>query len=1354
MSFRKWQGLDVSIYESDLEEACLLWFAQLGYEVLESDNFDPATVYDERASHETVVLEGRLRIALEAINEDVPPQAVDEAIRRLKRRDAPTLEQNNLDFHRMLTDGVTVELASPEGGVRGHLVRLFDFDDPERNDWLVGNQVAIVDRVSGTGQPRRPDVIVWVNGLPLAVLELKNPGAERADVWSAYNQIQTYKKDIPSLFATNELVVISDDVLSRIGSLTADRARFQPWRAVHDEDDLRVPAERDERLDHGERLQALVEGVFHKERLLDLVRSFVTFERQEGRIVKKLAGYHQFHAVRRAVEATVVAAGPKGDRRVGVVWHTQGSGKSLTMVFYGGKLVVHPVLQNPTLVVVTDRNDLDDQLFGTFAQSEALLRQTPVQAKDREHLRKLLKTASGGVYFTTMQKFVPVEGERADAISERRNIIVMADEAHRSQYGLSGKLDAKTGRMKYGFALHLRDALPNASFVGFTGTPVELEDKSTIEVFGDHISVYDIQRAVDDGATVPIYYESRQAKIQLDEAHKPHIDADFEEITEDEEDEVKQGLMSEWASVEALVGAPSRLRQVAKDLVEHFERRNQAMDGGKAMVVCMSRRICAALYEEIERLRPEWHEDDPDLGKVKVVMTGSASDVPELRKHLRSKGAREALASRFKDPEDQLSLVIVRDMWLTGFDAPCMHTLYVDKPMRGHNLMQAIARVNRVYGDKPGGLVVDYLGVAGFLKQAMHTYTARGGKGNATELMERAVELMQEKLEVCRELFHGFDYSAFFRGNAQQRLDLMPAARQFILAKRREKPKGKDDQQSDYDRFLRIVAELSLAAARCGATREFDELRDEIAFFQAVKAGLVKLSPGRKKPIADLSHAVRQIVANAVVSDQVVDVFDAAGLEKPDVSILSEEFLAEVQGMRHRDLAAAALERILRDKIRERSQSSVAQGRSFEQMLEEAVNRYINRSIETVELIQRLIEIAREMREAGRKGEELGLTSDEFAFYEALAANESAREVLKDDVLSKMAHELTATVRSKASIDWNKRQAVQAELRLAVKKLLKKYGYPPDAAALAIETVLEQAKRLGINLTEGASSDEPESIPPESGEAPRHDLPHPIAVFDAILRSQEEATHRVKTQLDAIERAFTFVVVCELGWLRARGGQDAREKAEALVRTTGGKRVSMGAWLELVWQLAALLPSDDDHPVVRCARNFVTDKGKPSDLTKTFQQAVVPLRNSKTHGVTIAEEQLHQHEVPLREQWTALKAALGPLRELQLISRAKLKDFDEDGSGAEYNVRLLTGPSEHFLIVAMRLTGKLEEHWAYLMGAPGERPISLAPMLRLRVNQDSGRREVMAPRTLVLAKGAKIELCQLVGSDTEKIVVG
>lgn len=1344
----------MTVYESDLEQACLGWFARLGYEVLESDHLDPDGVYQERRSYETVILEGRLRAALHAINEDVPAQAVEEAVRRLLRRDAPTLEQNNYDFHRLLTDGVTVELAGSDGRIRGHRVQLFDFDDPTHNDWVVANQVTVIDKQTGTGQLCRPDIVVWVNGLPLAVIELKNPASEQADIWRAYNQLQSYKRDIPSLFATNELLVISDDVLSRVGSLTADRARFQPWRAVDDEGDVRVGPEREQLLAHGERLQALIEGIFEPHRLLDLVRSFVTFEQDAGRLIKKLAAYHQFHAVRRAVDQTVRATSKRGDRRIGVVWHTQGSGKSLTMVFYAGKLVTHPALENPTLVVITDRNDLDGQLYATFAQAEGLLRQAPVQATSREHLRQLLNTSSGGVYFTTIQKFLPPDGQLGGALSERRNIVVIADEAHRSQYGLQSRLNQKTGKIAYGLAKHLRDTLPNASFVGFTGTPIELEDKSTIEVFGDHISVYDIQRAVEDGATVPIYYESRLARLTLREDERPNIDAEFEELTEDEEEVVKEGLKSQWSSIEALVGTPKRLALLARDIVEHFERRNSVMNGGKALIVCMSRRICAELYDAIVALRPEWHADADDEGQLKVVITGSSSDEnPKLHPHTRTKAAREALAKRFKDPKDPLRLVIVRDMWLTGFDAPSLHTLYADKPMQGHNLMQAIARVNRVYGDKPGGLIVDYLGLLGFLKEAMRAYVQRGGAGKPTTNQERAVELMLEKLELCRELFHGFNYQAFFGNDPERRLQLLPAARQHVLAQRTgSSGEGNQRRLDGYDRFLVTVSELSRAAAIAATSPEYDGVRDEIAFFQAVKAGLIKLSPGRRRPITELHHAVRQIVENAVVSDQVIDVFAAAGLERPDVSILSEEFLAELAGLRHKDLAAAALERLLRDEIRQRSRTNLVQGRSFEQMLEEAVNRYLSRSIEAKEVIEHLIEIARAMREAGRKGQELGLTSDEFAFYEALADNQSAREVLGDQALAKLAHELTATVRKNASIDWTKKQSVQAKLRLLVKRLLKERGYPPDASKTAVELVLQQAERLGINVSEGTPEVEADEPAPPSRPSPAgREYPFPIAIFDSILASQIEPSHRVKTQLDAIERTLILVAISEIAWLRAEAGE-LPPKAQSLVGKTGGRRLSFGAWLELTWRLAALLPPDEPHPLVRAARQFVTDKGKPSELTQDLQQHVVPLRNDNAHGVVIAEEALAAHELPLREHWQRLKAALSPFMEMRLLSKAQLKDFGPDGS-ALYNVRELMGPQQHFRIAEARIRGQLEENWAYWLHRDGTPALPLAPLCRVVYRDATGLRDLYLPRTLELDAGKLIELMQLTGSDTVKVTV-
>jgi type I restriction enzyme R subunit len=1344
----------VSVYESDLEEACLGWFARLGYEVLASDHLDPDGVYGERDSYGSVVLEGRLRAALHAINGDVPEQAVEEAVRRLLRRDAPTLEQNNFDFHRMLTDGVTVELASDDGHIRGHCVQLFDFDQPANNDWLVANQVVVVDSQTGTGQACRADLVVWVNGLPLAVFELKNPASQQSDIWRAYNQLQNYKRDIPTLFATNELLVVSDDVLSRVGSLTADRSRFQPWRAVEDEHDLRVGPEKKELLAHGERLKALVEGVFEQGRFLDLIRSFVTFEREDGRLIKKVAGYHQFHAVRRAVDETVRATSAVGDRRVGVIWHTQGSGKSLTMAFYAGKLVVHEALENPTIVVITDRNDLDGQLYGTFAQAEGLLRQAPVQAASREELRSLLNAASGGVYFTTIQKFLPPDGQLGGALSTRRNIVVIADEAHRSQYGLKSRFDEKRGQYKYGLAKHLRSTLPNASFVGFTGTPIELEDKSTIDVFGDHISVYDIQQAVEDEATVPIYYESRLARLALNEAERPHIDAEFEEITEDEESEVKEGLKSQWSTIEALVGTPERIALVARDIVDHFERRNSVMNGGKALIVCMSRRICVELHDAIVTLRPDWHGDADDEGQLKVVMTGSSSDVPELKRHARTKGAREALATRFKDPKDQLKLVIVRDMWLTGFDAPSLHTLYVDKPMQGANLMQAIARVNRVYGDKPGGLIVDYLGLLGFLKEAMRTYVSRGGKGDATQRQEREIEVMLEKLELCRECLHGFDYQDFFEGTAERRLDLLPAARQHLLAQRTgSKGEGKQRTLDGYDRFLQSVTELSRAAAIASTSIKYDEAQNEIAFFQAVKAGLVKLSPGRQRPLGDLQHAVRQIVENAVVSDQIVDVFAAAGLEKPDVSILSEEFLAELAAMRHRDLAAAALERLLRDEIRERGRTNIVQGRSFEQMLEEAVSRYIARSIDAKEVIEHLIEIARALREGERKGDELGLTTDEYAFYTALADSKSAVDVMGDEALAKLAHELTDLVRKNATIDWTRKASVQAKLRVMVKKLLKSRGYPPDAEKAAVELVLEQAKRLGINVSDGAPEVDASDAPPPSGApAGGTQYPFPIAIFDTILASQLEPTSRVKTQLDAIERALMLVVISEIAFLRDDDGCLA-PAASTLVAKTGGKRVSMGAWLELSWQLAKLLPPESSHPLVRAARQFVTGGGKPSELTKSLQERVVPLRNDNTHGVTVDEEALAHQELPLREEWQRLKAALSPLMEMRLLSRAKLKEYEETSGTAVYNVRELMGSQELFAVKEARIQGKLDENWAYWQHGDGSRALPLTPMCMVVYRDAAGRRELFMPRTLELKPGQKIELMQLTGSETRKETV-
>ncbi|MCE9592341.1 MAG: type I restriction endonuclease subunit R [Planctomycetes bacterium] len=871
---------------------------------------------------------------------------------------------------------------------------------------------------------RRPDVVIFVNGLPLGVIELKNAADEKATIRSAFNQLQTYKQDIPSLFTANAALLISDGTRARIGSLTADWERFMPWRTIAGEE-LAKPSMPE--------LQVLLEGVFEKQRFLDLVRHFIVFEEmKEAGLVKKMAGYHQFHAVNRALLETVRAAkgarAPRkqgepgsepGDRRVGVVWHTQGSGKSLTMAFYAGRVILSPEMANPTVVVLTDRNDLDEQLFQTFARCADLLRQAPVQAESRADLRNKLRVDAGGVVFMTIQKFFPEEGgDKQPMLSDRRNIIVIADEAHRSQYDF---ID--------GFARHMRDALPNASFIGFTGTPIEKSDASTRAVFGDYISVYDIQRAVEDGATVPIYYEGRLAKLNLAEGEKPKIDSNFEEATEGEETERKEKLKTKWAQLEAIVGADKRIAIVAKDLVEHFERRLEAMDG-KGMVVCMSRRICVGLYNAIVKLRPQWHSADDAKGAIKIVMTGSASDPLDWQGHIRNKQKREEMAKRFRDPKDPLKLVIVRDMWLTGFDAPCLHTMYADKPMRGHGLMQAIARVNRVFRDKPGGLIVDYLGLADELRRALATYTESGGEGRTAIDQEEAVALMLEKYEVCCGLFHGFDWSGWGKAGAGNRMVLLAAAQEHILAQKDGKP-----------RLLKIVTELSQAFALAVPHAEAMAIRDDVGFFQAVRSVLAKSTPGETKTDEELDHAIRQIVSRAVASDEVIDIFAAAGLKKPNVAILSDEFLAEVKGMPQKNLAVEMLRKLLSGEIKLRAKRNVVQARSFADLLEQALGRYQNRAIETAKVIEELIQMAKDLREAGSRGAKLGLSEDELAFYDALEVNDSAVKVLGDEQLRFIARELVKSVKSNVSIDWTMRENVRAKLRVLVKRILKKYGY-------------------------------------------------------------------------------------------------------------------------------------------------------------------------------------------------------------------------------------------------------------------------------------------------------------------------
>ncbi len=1038
-----------TLTEADVEQAALDWLVALGWQVAHGPDIAPDTPAAERNDYSQVVLESRLRDALARLNPSMPPAAFDDAFRKLTNPEGSTLEARNHSFHRMLVNGVNVEYRTNEGAIRGEQAQVIHFDHPDNNDWLAVNQFTVTENRN----TRRPDIVLFINGLPLGVIELKNPADEDATIWTAWQQLQTYRAELPALFSMNEALMVSDGLNARIGALGAGREWFKPWRTITGET-LAEPGMTE--------LQVMLEGVCQPERFLSLLRDFTVFEDDgSGKLVKKMAGYHQFHAVRVAVGETLRAAelqsegrsvadsagrcesgrqsgGTPGDRRIGVVWHTQGSGKSLTMAFYAGAIVREPAMQNPTIVVLTDRNDLDDQLFTTFSRCQDLLRQPPVQAESRADLREKLSVASGGVVFTTIQKFFPEErGDTYPTLSERRNIVVIADEAHRSQYDFVD-----------GFARHMRDALPNASFVGFTGTPIELEDANTRAVFGDYISIYDIQRSVEDGATVPIHYESRLARLELDESKRPTIDPDFEEATEGEEIERKERLKTKWAHLEAVVGAENRVNQIAEDIVGHFEQRLEVLEG-KAMVVCMSRRICVDLYNELVHLRPDWRDDDDAKGGIKVVMTGSASDPPEWQQHVRNKPRREALANRFRDADDPFRIVLVRDMWLTGFDAPSLHTMYVDKPMRGHGLMQAIARVNRVFKDKPGGLVVDYLGLANDLRQALLTYTESGGTGRTAINKEEAVALMLEKHEVCCALFHGFDWSKWTTGTPAERLGLIPAAQEHILA-----------QENGKDRCLQAVRELSQAFALAVPHEETFRIRDDVGFFQQVRTALSKRGEGEARPEEDLDLAVRQIVSRAVASEGVIDIFAAAGLEKPDISILSEEFLAEVQGMPQRNLAVELLQKLLRGEVAIRRRTNLVQARSFADMLEQTLRRYQNRAIEAAQVIEELIQLARDMREAGARGERLGLTDDELAFYDALETNDSAVQVLGDETLRAIAQELVDTVRRNVTIDWTLRENVRAQLRVLVRRILRKHGYPPDKQDKATQTVLEQAEVL------------------------------------------------------------------------------------------------------------------------------------------------------------------------------------------------------------------------------------------------------------------------------------------------------
>lgn len=1040
--------------ESTVEEATLSWFGEIGYAQLAGPDIAPDQLAAERTNFAEVILAGRLKEALRKLNPNVPAEALEDAFRKVAIAQSPSLLINNREFHRMLVDGIEVEYRRPDGSIGGDRIWLINFSDPEANDWLAVNQFTVIE-----GQHnRRPDIVLFVNGLPLGVIELKNAADEDADIWTAFNQFQTYKQQIPSLFVHNAVLIISDGMEARIGTISADKERFMPWRTIEGETVAPVSMPQ---------LEVLLRGVFDKRRFLDLTRHFIVFEDDGKDVVKKMAGYHQFHAVHIAVEETLracaaasgaelkekpggyftrpQAGGAVGDKRVGVIWHTQGSGKSLTMAFYAGRLVLEPAMENPTLVVLTDRNDLDDQLFGTFARCHELLRQKPQQANSREHLRELLKVASGGVVFTTIHKFFPEEkGGKYPPLSNRRNIVVIADEAHRSQYDF---ID--------GFARHMRDALPNASFIGFTGTPIEKSDANTRSVFGDYISIYDIQRAVEDKATVPIYYENRLVKLELKADEKPKIDPNFEEATEGEEIAHKEKLKSKWAALEKIVGAEKRIGLIAEDLVKHWQARLEVMDG-KAMIVCMSRRICVDLHKAIVGIRPDWFSPEDDKGVIKIVMTGSASDPLDWQGHIRNKPRREALAKRFKDSKDPFKIVIVRDMWLTGFDAPSLHTMYVDKPMRSHGLMQAIARVNRVFKDKPGGLVVDYLGLAQELKEALADYTENGGTGKTAIDQEEAVAVMLEKYEVGCDFFYGFDWSQWTTGTPAQKLSLLPAAQEHLLAKAAKEKKPEEHKQ----KFMQAVTDLSKAFALSVPHQKAIEIRDDVGFFQAVRAVLAKGDGEKRKSTDDMEHAIRQIISRAVASDEVVDIFAAAGLKKPDISILSEEFLAEVRDMPQKNLAVETLRKLLNNEIKIRSRKFLIQSRSFAEMLEESIRKYQNRAIETAAVIEELIALAKQMREAVNRGAQLGLSEDEVAFYDALEVNDSAVKVLGDDCLRHIAHELLKTIRENVTIDWTAKESVRAKLRVMVKRILRKFGYPPDKQEKATQTVLQQAELL------------------------------------------------------------------------------------------------------------------------------------------------------------------------------------------------------------------------------------------------------------------------------------------------------
>ncbi len=1023
------------INEDQVEQLAIGWFKELKYDYLNGYDISPDSDNPLRKNYQEVLLESRLKTSLIKLNPSLPISAIEEAIDILKKPQHSSLIQNNKEFHKTLLAGIPVEIKKDDE-IIGEKVKLVDFYDAKNNDFLVVNQFTI----KGTKGNRRPDIVVFINGLPISVIELKNPADENADIYKAYNQIQTYKDELEDLFVYNEALVISDGIHARVGSLTAMQERYMFWRTIKNETDKPI-------LEY--ELETMIRGFFDKEMLLDYISNFVLFEDDGKNIIKKIAGYHQFHAVKEAVDS-VIEASAKGTRKGGVVWHTQGSGKSISMACFAGKLTKQPLMKNPTLLIVTDRNDLDGQLFSTFASAKMMLGQDPVQMDDIDDLRDTLSTKqSGGIIFTTIQKFALRKSEsKFPILSTRENIVVIADEAHRSQYGFDAALNADTGAFKYGYAQHLRDAVPNATFIGFTGTPIESEDKSTGAVFGDYISIYDIEDAVADGATVPIYYESRLAKLDIDSAVLKEIDDEVGELVDDEELSDKEKFKGKWSALEKLVGSKNRIEQVAKDLVEHFTNRTASIDG-KGIIVAMSRQIAVELYDAIVAIKPQWDNEDPQKGAIKIIMTGTASDDASMQKHIYSNQTKKDLEKRIKDVDDELKLVIVRDMWLTGFDAPCIHTMYVDKPMKSHNLMQAIARVNRVFKDKKGGLVVDYIGIGNELKSALKTYTGAGGKGKDVIDTNEALLEMLKRISIVQNLYHGFDYSEF-KTNAHKLL--APAANHIL---------GLDDGKK---RYADEVLALSKAFSLCGTMDEARKYVEEIAFFQTVKVVIQKASKTEHKKV-DKNHAIKQILDNAVVSEGIEDIFDLAGLDKPDISILSDEFLEDLANMPYKNLAVELLEKLLRDNIKAKTKHNVVKEKKYSDRLLATLTKYHNRAIETAKVIEELISMAKDISKASKVEDELGLNFDELAFYDALAQNESAFENMGAEVLKQIAQELTNKLRNSVSVDWQKRESVRAKMRNMIRIILRRFKYPPDKQAEAMLLVMEQAEALSDEWT-------------------------------------------------------------------------------------------------------------------------------------------------------------------------------------------------------------------------------------------------------------------------------------------------